>query len=161
MTDSTFALLERVAAYQFGAGAAAALFPDREAVTVTTTSSGRPRQVMEGERRLLTYGREGRFVLGIEGGKRLHDGLGDSRHRVVVGDDSEPFVREGRNAFAKFVQHADERIRPGDDVLVVHEDGALLGVGRAELSGSAMLDFETGMAVKVRHGAGPRDEDEA
>jgi uncharacterized protein with predicted RNA binding PUA domain len=84
----------------------------------------------------------------------LHATLDHPRYRVVVGDESEPFVRDGRNAFAKFVTDADSQIRPGDEVLVVHEAGPLLGVGRAELSGPAMLDFQTGMAVKVRDGAG-------
>jgi len=158
MTDRTATLLTRVATYQFGPGADAALFPEVEALDVETTSSGRPRQVYDGGERLLEYGSDGRFTLGIAGGQRLQSGLDAPRHRVVVGDDSEPFVREGRNAFAKFVQSADEGIRPGDEVLVVHHDGDLLAVGRAELPGAAMLDFETGMAVKVRHGAGPADE---
>jgi uncharacterized protein with predicted RNA binding PUA domain len=153
MTDRDAALLTRVATYQFGPGADEALFPDRKRLEITHTSSGRPRQVLDGDERLLEYGSDGRFTLGVAGGRRLL-ALDDDRHRVVVGDDSEPFVREGRNAFAKFVQAADEGIRPGDEVVVVHYDGDLLGVGRAELPGEAMLDFETGMAVKVRHGAG-------
>jgi uncharacterized protein with predicted RNA binding PUA domain len=160
MTDRDAALLTRVATYQFGPGADEALFPDLERLEITHTSSGRPRQVLDGEQRLLEYGSDGRFTLGVAGGERLRTGLDDDRHHVVVGDDSEPFVREGRNAFAKFVQAADEGIRPGDEVLVVHYDGDLLAVGRAELPGEAMLDFETGMAVKVRHGAGD-DEAEA
>jgi uncharacterized protein with predicted RNA binding PUA domain len=44
-------------------------------------------------------------------------------------------------------------VRPGDEVLVVHERGDLLAVGRAELSARAMVDFDSGMAVKVREGA--------
>ena len=153
MTDRDTALLTRVATYQFGPGADEALFPDVDGLTITHTSSGRPRQVLDGEQRLLEYGSDGRFTLGVAGGERLRS-LDDDRHQVVVGDDSEPFVRDGRNAFAKFVQAADEGIRPGDEVVVVHYDGDLLAVGRAELPGEAMLDFETGMAVKVRHGAG-------
>ncbi len=84
---------------------------------------------------------------------RLLDAFDGPRHRVVVGDESEPFIREGRNAVAKFVQSADSALRPGDEALVVHEDGYLLAVGRAELPGSGMDDVETGMAVKVRQGA--------
>jgi len=158
MNDRHAGLLTRIATYQFGPGADDALFPDVDALDVSTTSSGRPRQVRDGDDRLLEYGSDGRFTLGVAGGRRLQAGLDAPRHRVVVGDDSEPFVREGRNAFAKFVQSADEEIRPGDEVLVVHDEGDLLAVGRAELPGEAMLDFQTGMAVKVRHGAGPADE---
>ncbi|MBV0900661.1 PUA domain-containing protein [Haloarcula salina] len=153
MTDSEFRGLRRAADYQFGDEGGAALFADADALDVTHTSSGRPRQVHAGDGRVATYGSDGRFRLGLAGGRRLLAAFDAPRHRVVVGDESEPFVREGRNAFAKFVQSADDGLRPGDETLVVHEDGDLLAVGRAELPGSGMGDFETGMAVKVRQGA--------
>ncbi len=41
-------------------------------------------------------------------------------------------------------------VRPRDEVLVEHTDGRLLAVGRAELPGSGMCAFDTGMAVNVR-----------
>ena len=146
-------LLTRVGTYQFGPGAGDALFAEPERLEVTYSTSGRPRQVHAPEGRLVSYGTDGRFTLGLTGGRRLLDALAHPAYRVVVGDDSEPFVREGRNAFAKFVREADPAIRPGDEVVVVHEDGGLLAVGRAELSAAAMADFDTGMAVSVRHGA--------
>ncbi|MBX0302492.1 PUA domain-containing protein [Haloarcula salinisoli] len=150
MSDSELRGLRRGADYQFGRGAGAALLED--AVEVTHTSSGRPRQVHADDGRIATYATDGRFVLGLAGGRRLLDAFDAPAHRVVVGDESEPFVRGGRNTFAKFVQQADPSIRPGDETLVVHENGDLLAVGRAELPGSGMADFETGMAVKVRQG---------
>ena len=147
--------LRAIADYQFGAGAGEALFPSDEELSVTRTSSGRPRQIhTAGGDRLATYGTDGRFRLGLAGGRRLQAGLADPAYRVVVGDESEPFVRDGRNAFAKFVQRADEGIRPRDEVLVEHEDGSLLAVGRAELSGGGMLEFDSGMAVHVRDSTG-------
>jgi uncharacterized protein with predicted RNA binding PUA domain len=152
--------LQRVADYQFGSGAGAALFPANDDPTVYRTSSGRPEQVVAEAGRLVTYGVDGRFRLGMAGGRRLHGGLADPRHRVVVGDESEPFVRDGRNVFAKFVQDVDPGIRPGDEALVVHHDGRLLAVGRAELAGDGMADFDTGMAVYVRDSAGESDADE-
>ena len=142
--------LRMVADYQFGAGTGELLFVDAEELSITRTSSGRPRQIHAPTGRVATYGTDGRFRLGIEGGRRLYRGL--DGYRVVVGDESEPFVREGRNAFAKFVTHADAEIRPRDEVLLEHTDGSLLAVGRAELSGQGMLDFETGVAVSVREG---------
>jgi uncharacterized protein with predicted RNA binding PUA domain len=152
MTDEHRGFLRRVAAYQFGAGAGEALFPDDTELEVTTTTSGRPRQVHTAAGRLVTYGTDGRFTLGIAGGRRLQDDLSAPAYRVVVGDESEPHVRDGRNVFAKFVQRADDAIRPRDEVLVEHADGRLLAVGRAELSGAGMAAFETGMAVTVREG---------
>jgi uncharacterized protein with predicted RNA binding PUA domain len=152
MDETELASLRRVADYQFGAGAGSALFSAGDDLTVTHTSSGRPRQVRAEAGRLVTYGTDGRFTLGIAGGKRLQSGLDAPAYRVVVGDESEPYVRGGRNVFAKFVRDADDTIRPRDEVVVEHTDGQLLAVGRAELSGPGMGDFETGMAVAVREG---------
>ncbi|MFC7139495.1 PUA domain-containing protein [Halosimplex aquaticum] len=152
MDERDRAMLTRVADYQWGAGAGEALFAHGDP-EVTHTSSGRPRQVIGDDGRLVTYATDGRFTLGVAGGRRLDDALTDGSYRVVVGDESEPFVREGRNAFAKFVSAADPAIRPGDEVVLTHERGEVLAVGRAELSGRGMLDFETGVAVFVRDSA--------
>lgn len=152
--DRDLARLRTVADYQFGSGAGAALFPPDEPLEIKRTSSGRPQQVLAEDGRLVSHGIDGRFTLALAGGRRIAAGLPAPAGRVVVGDESEPFVREGRNTFAKFVDEVDPGVRPDDEVLVVHESGELLGVGRAELSADAMLDFESGMAVKVREGAG-------
>lgn len=142
--------LETIADYQFGAGAGRALF--RGDVIVRRTSSGRPQQIIADGDRIVSYGTDGRFTLGAAGGRRLVNALEFPAYRVVVGDETEPFVRDGRNVFAKFVREVDPAVRPGDEVLVEHHDGSLLAVGRAELSADAMADFDTGMAVKVRDG---------
>jgi uncharacterized protein with predicted RNA binding PUA domain len=153
-TPTEFDRLRRVANFQFGRGGAAALFPEGpETVTVTRTSSGRIEQCFDGGERLFTKETNGRYVLSVAGGRRIVAGLDAPRHRVEVGEESVEFVREGRNAFAKFVGSVDPELRPGDEAAVVH-DGDVLGVGRAELSAAAMADFDTGVAVFVRHGAG-------
>ena len=142
--------LRTVADYQFGSGAGAALLPEGEQRSLTHTSSGRPRQIHVPEGRIGTYGTDGRLRLGLAGGRRLSD-HGD-RYRIVVGAESVPYVREGRNAFAKFVTDVDDAIRPRDEVVVEHED-TVIGVGRAELSAGGMRAFETGVAVYIRDGA--------
>ena len=157
--------LATVADYQFGRGAGAALFPADEEPEIRRTTSGRPSQIHVGPNagghddlgrpageRLVSYGDDGRFRLGLAGGRRLVEALPEPIARVVVGDESEPFVRDGKNVFAKFVQTVGSEIRSGDEVAVVHEDGRLLAVGRAELPASAIERFETGMAVKVKSG---------
>jgi len=143
--------LRTVADYQFGAGAGTTLFPTDERFEIRRSTGGRPRQVHTDDARLVSYGVDGRFTLGIAGGRRLLE-LPAPANRVVVGDESEPFVRDGKNVFAKFVGAVDPAIRPGDEVLVVHERGELLAVGRAELSADGMADFDSGMAVKMREG---------
>ena len=152
MTDDELARLRTVADYQFGAGAGAALFPPDGDLTVSHSTGGRPRQVRADAGRIVSYGTDGRFTLGLEGGRRLLAALDAPRARVVVGSESDPFVRDGKNAFAKFVRAVDDDVRPSDEVAVVDGDDDLLGVGRAELSADAMRDFGTGMAVKVREG---------
>mgnify|MGYP005851620521 FL=1 len=165
MSDSEdLADLRTSADYQFGAGAGEALFPPDVPVTIRRSSGGRPRQIIDGDvddtpgspegDRLVSYGTDGRFTLGITGARRLQAAFPDSTHRIVVGSESEPYVRDGRNAFAKFVTAADEGIRPGDEILVVDGDDTLFAVGRAELSGPEALAFESGVAVKIRHGVG-------
>jgi uncharacterized protein with predicted RNA binding PUA domain len=146
--------LRTVVDYQFGRGAAEALFPRGEAQEVRRTSSGRIAQVHADEGRLVTLNTDGRVTLGTAGGRRLQAAFDPPTNRVVVGEESAPFVRDGKNAFAKFVTDVDPQVRPGDEVLVVDgSDGdALLGVGRAELSADAMADFQSGMAVFVREG---------
>jgi uncharacterized protein with predicted RNA binding PUA domain len=145
--------LRTAADYQFGAGAGEALFPVGGELEVKRSSSRRISQVHAHDGRLVTRGTDGRFTLGLAGGRRLADAFEPPRLRVVVGDDSEPFVREGKNAFAKFVREADPEVRPGDEVLVTHYGGALLAVGRAELPAVGMADFDRGVAVYVRDGA--------
>ncbi|WP_435097901.1 PUA domain-containing protein [Halarchaeum sp. P4] len=158
MEDAERRTLQAVADYQFRAGAGRALFPEGESYDVDRSKSGRPRQVATDEgRRLVSFGTDGRFTLGLAGGERLLAELEAPACRVVVGDESEPFVRDGKNVFAKFVTDVDPEVRPGDEVVVVHEDGHPIAVGRAELDAEAVADFDTGMAVKVREGAGTTD----
>lgn len=142
--------LATVADYQFGAGAGKALFEGD--LVVQRTGSGRPQQILAEGDRVVSYGTDGRFTLGVAGGRRLRAALDPPASRVIVGNESAPFLRDGRNVFAKFVQCVDPAIRPGDEVVVEHHGGDLLAVGRAELSATAMDDFDTGMAIKVRNG---------
>jgi uncharacterized protein with predicted RNA binding PUA domain len=145
--------LRTVADYQFGAGAGTALFPPTESSVVRRSRTGRPEQVLADGERLVSYGTDGRFTLGLAGGERLRTALAAPQARVVVGEESDPFVKEGKSAFAKFVRETDPAIRPGDAVCIVGPDDDLYGVGQAELGADAMADFETGVAVKTREGA--------
>ncbi len=145
--------LRTIADYQFGAGAGQGLFHPDGDIEIRRSKSGRPRQVIGPTGRLVTLGGDGRFTLGFAGGRRLAETLGAPAYRVAVDDESEPFVRAGEDAFAKFVTDVDPVIRPYDEVLVVDEARTeLLGVGRAELSADGMCDFERGVAVAMREG---------
>ncbi|MBS3760262.1 MAG: pseudouridine synthase, partial [Halodesulfurarchaeum sp.] len=117
MTTTTMAQLRTIADYQFGSGAGEALFPEDVDLAVHRSASGRPRQVLREGGRLVTLGTDGRFTLGLEGGRQLATVLDPAAYRVIVGDESEPFVRDGKNVFAKFVKAVDEAVRAGDEVL--------------------------------------------
>lgn len=144
--------LQTIADYQFGESAGAAVFPSIDSIEIKRSRSGRPRQIHAADGRLVSLTTLGRYTLGIEGGKRLHEALDFPSYRVQMGEESEPYIRSGKNAFAKFVTGVDPQIRRGDEVLVVTGTDDLLGVGRAELNANGMRDFSTGMAVQIRHG---------
>lgn len=151
--STDLAALSVIADYQFGAGAGTALFPATGEYRIDRTSSGRPQQIHGPTGRLVSYGTDGRFTLGVAGGRRLHAAFEPPACRVVVGAESRPYVREGRNAFAKFVRDVDPAVRSLDEVLVVDGEDTLLAVGRAELPADAMADLDAGVAVSVREGA--------
>ncbi|PNW65381.1 UNVERIFIED_CONTAM: hypothetical protein BEN50_23290 [Euhalothece sp. KZN 001] len=144
--------LREVAAYQFGPGAGEALFPADETgqITVHRSTSGRPRQLIAPTGRICSYGTDGRFTLGIEGGRRLVAATTTPRCRVCITAEAVPYVRAGRNVFAKFVTAVDERVRGGDEVAVCTTEDRLVGVGTTRVSAALMLDADYGMAVKTR-----------
>jgi uncharacterized protein with predicted RNA binding PUA domain len=144
--------LRTVAAYQFGPGAGRALFPDGETaqLTVQRSTSGRPRQLIAPAGRICSYGTDGRFTLGLEGGRRLVGATQPPRCRVCIDEAAVPFVREGKNVFAKFVTSVDGAVRGGDEVAICTTADVLVGVGTARVSAALMLDAEYGMAVKTR-----------
>ena len=66
--------------------------------------------------------------------------------------DAVPFIRDGKNAMAKHVIASDPDSMAEDEVFVVDENDNLLATGMAILSGTEMLGFSYGTAVKVRQG---------
>ncbi len=95
---------------------------------------------------------DGLWTLKEAGARLLHAALPTPANRVVVAADSVPFNREGKSVFAQFVLDCDPALRPGDECLVVDEADQLVAVGRALLNREEMLDFQSGVAVKVREG---------
>ena len=153
--DSASSMLRRVrgiADFQFGKGAGKAVFPDECEFQLSNT--GRIRQIKLGKERLATVrAQDGRLTLSIDAAKRLHAFLPQPRYRVIVQDDVAEFIAKGKNAFAKHIVDADPEIRADDEVLVLNEQGTLLGTGAAMLSGGEMRNFKYGVAVQVRKGS--------
>ena len=150
--NSSLRRVQTIADYQFGRGVGIGLFP--EECTYIFSTTGRIRQILFGGVRLATVrASDGRLTLGIEGAKRLRTILPAPGYRVVIHDDVAEFVAQGKNAFAKHVVAADPAIRAGDDVLVVAGDDRLIACGAAVVSGTEMLAFNYGVAVRVRQGS--------
>ena len=150
--NSSLRRVQTIADYQFGGAAGIGLFP--EDCTFIFSTTGRIRQILFGGMRLATVrASDGRLTLGIEGAKRLRSLLPAPGYRVVIRDDVAEFVAQGKNAFAKHVVAADPAMRAGDDVLVVAGDDRLIACGAAVVSGTEMLAFNYGVAVRVRQGS--------
>ena len=72
---------------------------------------------------------------------------------MVVQSDVADFIKVGGDVFAKHVVRADENLRPGEEALVTNEQGELVGIGKAVLSGRDMRFFKRGVAVRIRKGS--------
>ena len=150
--NSLLRRVQTIADYQYGGGVGIGLFP--EECTFIFSTTGRIRQILfRGVRLATVRAADGRLTLGIEGAKRLRTLLPAPGYRVIIRDDVAEFVAQGKNAFAKHVVAADPVIRAGDDVLVVAGDDRLIACGAAVVSGTEMLAFNYGVAVRVRQGS--------
>ncbi len=152
------ALAERaraIADYQFGAGAGDALLEGKVEIRASQ-NTGKIRNVSAGGEHVLSLRAEdGLFTLKIAGARRLHKAFPFPRMRVVVAADSVPFNREGKNAFAQFVEKWDPTLRPGDECLLVDWSDNLVACGQMHLAPSELGRFRKGLAVHVREGVGP------
>jgi predicted RNA-binding protein (TIGR00451 family) len=144
--------IRSVADYQFGKGVGVKLFPDSVKIEYSKRT-GRIRYVYLNGKRLVTMRpTDGLFSLSIAGAKRIVENACDAKCFVTVRKDVSKFIAEGGDVFAVHVVDADGEIRPKDEVIVLDEDGNVLAVGRAVLSGEEMKVFRCGVAVKVRRG---------
>lgn len=146
------AKIKAIADYQFGKGAGEVLFAGKLKIE-KSKKTGKIRHVyLNGEILANMRASDGYFVLGKLGAKRLHQFKESPEHRVIVNKDSEPFAKEGKSVFSKFVIDCDWNIRSGDEVLIVNEKDELLGFGKSLLSYNEIMNFNNGQAIKTRKG---------
>lgn len=141
-----------IADYQFGRGCGLALFP--EGVTfIHSERTGRIRHIYLNQVLLASIRpNDGLITLTIKGAERIRALIKALGLYVKVGGRASDFISMGRSVFAKHVLEAGDRIRPGDEVIVLDEEEKIIAVGTALLSGDEMLTFKAGVAVKVRRG---------
>lgn len=144
--------IRSTADYQFGKEIGIKLFPDSVKI-IFSRNTGRIRHVcLDGERLATLRPTDGFFSLSIEGAKRLTKNTRLAKCFVSVRSDVVKFIGEGGDVFAAHIVEACDDIRSKDEVVVLDENGKVLAVGRAVLSGKEMRVFKRGVAVKVRHG---------
>ncbi|MBC7118278.1 tRNA guanosine(15) transglycosylase TgtA [Methanothermobacter tenebrarum] len=144
--------LVAVADYQFGEGAGEALFKG-DLQIIKSKKTGRIRYIYVDDELIASIRTSDGFIIpSWKGASLLHSSLDYPRCRVVVDEESEPFAREGKNIFAKFVIECDKNIRANDEVLIVNEDDELLATGKSLLCSEEILDFNYGQAIKTRRG---------
>jgi 7-cyano-7-deazaguanine tRNA-ribosyltransferase len=153
-TDQVFDIedgkvVEDIAVYQFGEKACS-LFGDTR---IVHGSTGKIRHVYKDDILLATLRpMDGLFVLTFEGAELLHGLLPYPERRVIVDEEAVPFVKEGKDVFAKFVLEIDGRLRAYEEVLCVDCQDTLLGVGKLLLSPAEVKAFTRGVAVQSRRG---------
>jgi len=146
--------IKAIADYQFGNGVGDFLFEGNLKIE-KSKKTGKIRHIYSDETLIANMrASDSFFVLAKEGAKRLHSFKAFPENRVVVNKDSEPFTREGKSVFSKFVLDCDINIRSKDEVLIVNEDDELLAFGKALLNYNEIMDFNIGQAIKTRKGFG-------
>lgn len=139
-----------VADYQFGKGAGQALFKGKIEI-IKSKKTGKIRNVISnGEHVVSMRAHDGFFTLKMKGAIRLHSHFSFPKMRIVVKDDAIPFIRDGKNLFAKFVIDCDDGLRPYDEAIIVSKNDELIAVGQTIMNRDEMLSFNRGMAVKIR-----------
>lgn len=137
--------------YLFGRGVSGVL-PKRGIRLVYSRRSGRVKLVYLGKKLFATVKPSGSMALSIFGAELLTRSRRFLQNCVVVDEDAEEFVKGGKSVFCKFVRSAGKDIRPRSEVVVLSGSGRVLGVGTAVIAGKFMMQFQSGVAVKVRKG---------
>ncbi|MBD3262718.1 MAG: tRNA-guanine transglycosylase, partial [Candidatus Altiarchaeales archaeon] len=143
--------LRQMADYQFGEGAGA-LIPDN-VVIKKSRKTKRIRWVYHHRGLFLTVRASDHFLLPKNPyAIRLHEYFKYPRLRVKLTDDEQATqcVREGKSVMCKFVEDVDENLLCRDECLVVDSNDNLIRVGTLHLSPKEIMDFDSGMAVRVR-----------
>ncbi len=144
--------IKKVADYQFGNGSGDALFFG-DLKIIHSKKTGKIRHIYAADELIATMrASDGYFVLNKEGARRLHSNTKYPQNRVVVNEDSEPFARDGKSIFSKFVIECDENIKANDEVLIVNKNDDLLAFGKSILNSYEIYDFDSGQAIKTRKG---------
>jgi archaeosine synthase len=137
--------LRATADYQFGLGAGNALIPDDANLRGKLY---RTVLCQVGKQQTCAFVAEnGILSLTLEGGRCIQP-----LDKYWVRYEGKEL--KGGSLFAVGIIEADAGIRPGDEVVIIDNEGKVIAVGRSEMSGQEMTEFSKGRAVSIRHKAG-------
>lgn len=143
-------IVRDIADYQFGKGIGKKLFPDNCRVEISRRT-GKPKYIyLDGEILATIRYPDNLLALTLEGAKRLLEAANNSALRVIVKKNAVGKVKQGMGPLPREIAYYDERIRPGDEVVLLDEDGELIAVGKAVVSGATFKGLERGNVVKIR-----------
>ena len=147
---------ELILDYEFGRGVHRAL-PRTNLKFIFSRKSGRMKQVFHCERLFATIKPNGAVAPSLYGASILARSKRYLENSVVAKDEAVSFVKSGRSLFCKFVDSAGKHVLPGGEVLILDRRGRAIAVGRARVMGKFMLDFNSGVAVKIRGASNDED----
>jgi 7-cyano-7-deazaguanine tRNA-ribosyltransferase len=144
-TKNNFEKLRDVSLYWFGVN----IFSKDMRIDVSRRTN-KIRTVWEKNSLIATFRAQDFMILLHDGARILHKKTKRFRVQIVDDKDVEKFAREGKSVFAKFVKKSDERLIPGQQVLVVNKRDQLLASGDLLLTPKEMKEFKRGVAVRIR-----------
>ena len=143
-----------VANYQFGMRVGQVLFNPTTRIACSR-KTGRIRHIYRGQKLVATLRpTDGLLALTVHGANLLLREMKAIPNNVTVQNDVSDFIKKGGDVFARHVACAPRDLRPSDEVIATNQDGQLLGVGSALLSGEEMMHFKRGVAIRIRKGIG-------
>lgn len=142
--------IQIMADYQFGFGSGIVLF-DSNCIFILSKTK-RVKQVLDiNKNRLATIRTNDGFItLSIYGANILKSHLKYPKQRVIISEESVPYVSKGKTVFCKHVIDLDMDLRSMDEVLIVDSKDNLIATGQLLLSPLEIKDGLYGAAVFTR-----------
>ena len=117
--------------------------------------TGRLKNIMISDKLFATMRVDGGLALTLEGGQILNRSPEFRQNTVKITEDASKYIALGKSVFAKHIVECGSRIKPGSEVVVLDSNNHVLAVGKAILSSKMMIDFSSGVAVKIRNSIEP------
>ncbi len=131
----------------FGNGISKLLPKDLE--IVFSRKTGRIRTVSHNGKLLCTLRIDGSLAISTHFAQMLLKNKKFKENCVEINSDAAPFVEQGRSVFCKHVITCGKNVKISADTPILFKN-RVIAVGRAILSSEMILDFDRGVAIKVR-----------